>query len=184
MDKFHDDSYVYFLAARAGLVVGFILGCLNLIAYITHREIDFFIFSIHFSEDRFVKDFIWSYPVYYSIILLIPVNMFYFIKMKHVVDIKSFDSLWWDKKRRQKSSSRVIWNCRFGIVLAALMMCFSGVVGNVISGWFGRYADTSAFLILLLVLYPVLLVGLNNGALMGLVVLKNYRHRKRGKAIA
>ena len=182
MDKEHNDTYIYYLTLEWSIIIGFMLSALNFVSYAYQIKFDFFLFSIDLSIEYFVRGFILYCTIYYSLILLFPVNLFFYQKMKRNVDIEAFDSLWWNDRLRGDSYKRIIRKLRLAFYVFVVGMLSSGCVGKVIADRGHLYGSYGFFLFLLL-LYPYLLGTVNAGILVARVTIKNSKSRLRAQEV-
>lgn len=163
-----DEAYLFFIFVRANLLVSFFFSFLNLISYMYQIKFDFLFFEIYLPQERAVATFCWSYSIYMSLILLIPVNLLYFFMSKFITR-SSYDFLtvW--------SENSDFTPARIKSTLKALR--FVGPVGMLISGFIGYYiysryglSSSPLLLFVFLLLYPLLLSILNSGFFLSILL--------------
>lgn len=179
MTKDRPDGYIYYLAFKWSVIVSFLLGLLNWISYVYQVRFDFLLFDIDLPQRGFVRTFIWSYPFYTGAFLLFAVVPFFYTKLKRHVDVRTFDSAWWNDQLDTSDYKLMIRKFR----LALYLTCFAMLVGTPFPAEVLmdklRLFDSYNFFLSWLLIYPFLFGYLALSVLTSLVVLTNYKARHR-----
>jgi len=181
-----DDTYIYYLCARACFLISGVLLLLNWISLIFQININLYFFKISLPSENFIEAFSYSFPFYTPTLLLVTVIPFYLIKFFYNINPKKVDVMWWYKNISQNTKlSRLRVICIFLFMLTVstggLYMAFGAPLFLMSYSAFGDLSSSYVFLLIISILYSIFYSGLPMYTIFSSSVLYRYIGPYSGK---